>query len=149
MTFSQYRRLLIFLAMGMTLFARPGAAEALNTTEDRSNGERMIQQLRVYEIFERNKAAFHARFRDHAVRIMERHDFHIVAMWEAKTDGRTEFVYLLQWPDEATMTDRWQRFMADQEWARIKEETAAQHGQLVGEIQSRLLRLTSYSPPAQ
>ena len=30
----------------------------------------MIQQLRIYEIFEKNKAAFHARFRDHAARIM-------------------------------------------------------------------------------
>ena len=25
-----------------------------------------VQQLRIYEIFERNKAAFHARFDDHA-----------------------------------------------------------------------------------
>ena len=60
----------------------------------------MIHQLRIYEIFEANKAAFHARFRDHAARIMERHGFDIVAMWEARTEGRTEFVYLLAWPDE-------------------------------------------------
>ncbi len=26
----------------------------------------MIHQLRIYEIVENNKAAFHARFRDHA-----------------------------------------------------------------------------------
>ena len=32
----------------------------------------MIHQLRIYEIFEHNKAAFHARFRDHATRIMGR-----------------------------------------------------------------------------
>ena len=45
----------------------------------------MIQQLRIYEIFENNKAAFHARFRDHAARIMRtRYGFHIVAMWEYK-----------------------------------------------------------------
>ena len=44
----------------------------------------MIQQLRVYEIFEHNKAAFHTRFRDHAARIMRsRYGFQIVAMWEA------------------------------------------------------------------
>ena len=28
----------------------------------------MIEQLRIYEIFEGNKEAFHARFRDHAAR---------------------------------------------------------------------------------
>jgi hypothetical protein len=55
----------------------------------------MIHQLRIYEIFEPNKEAFHARFRDHAARIMKGHGFDIVTMWEAKTDARTEFVYLL------------------------------------------------------
>jgi hypothetical protein len=55
----------------------------------------VIHQLRIYEIFEENKDAFHARFRDHAARILQRYGFDIVAMWEAKTEKRTEFVYLL------------------------------------------------------
>ena len=105
----------------------------------------MIHQLRIYGIFAGNKAAFHARFRDHAARIMRNYGFRIGAMWEARRDGRTEFVYLLQWPDEATMTEGWARFMTDREWAEIKEKTAAEHGRLVGEIQSRVLRLTEYS----
>ena len=55
----------------------------------------MIQQLRIYEIFEKNKAAFHARFRDHAARIMRtKYGFQIVAMWETKLGDRTEFAYL-------------------------------------------------------
>ena len=105
-----------------------------------------VQQLRIYEIFDANKQAFHDRFRDHAMRIMKKYDFEIVAMWEAKNGERTEFVYLLEWPDEATMKDRWAKFMADQEWAAIKKETAAKHGKLVGEIQDRTLNLTAYSP---
>jgi len=56
----------------------------------------MIHQLRIYEIFENNKSAFHARFRDHAARTMQvRYGFRIVAMWETKFEARTEFVYLL------------------------------------------------------
>ena len=105
-----------------------------------------VHQLRVYEIFDTNKQAFHDRFRDHAMRIMKKYDFNIVAMWEAKNGARTEFVYLLEWPDEATMKDRWAKFMADQEWADIKKETAARHGKLVGEIQDRTSKLTAYSP---
>ena len=62
----------------------------------------MIHQLRINEIFEDRKDAFHARFRDHDARIMRRYGFHIVAMWEAKMDKRTEFVYLLEWRDERT-----------------------------------------------
>ena len=72
----------------------------------------MIHQLRIYEIFEHNKAAFHTRFRDHAAGIMKRYGFEIVAMWEAKTERRTEFVYLLRWPDEQTKIDAWKAFIS-------------------------------------
>lgn len=119
--------------------AQPGTVERLCPMSG-------VQQLRIYEIFDRNKAAFHARFRDHAQRIMDRHGFEIVAMWESRHDGRTEFVYLLQWPDERTMKARWDSFMADEEWSRIKRETGAVHGQFVGEIEERTLKRTDYSP---
>src|SRR5438128_10476990 len=89
--------------------------------------EAMIQQLRIYEIFEHNKSAFHTRFRDHAARIMRRYGFEIVAMWEAKTERRTEFVYLLAWPDEATKNAAWAEFMAEGEWKEIKQVTKAEH----------------------
>ena len=61
----------------------------------------MIHQLRIYEIFEKNKGAFHARFRDHAARLMRRHGLRIVDMWESRAHERVEFVYLLEWKDEA------------------------------------------------
>ena len=106
----------------------------------------MIHQLRIYEIFERNKSAFHERFRDHAARLMASHGFRILAMWEAQGDGRTEFVYLLAWPDEQTKNAAWARFMADAEWKEIKQVTGARHGDLVGEIHDRTLVPTPYSP---
>jgi hypothetical protein len=56
----------------------------------------VIHQLRIYEIFDNNKKAFHDRFRDHTMRIMAKYDFKIVATWESKKDNRTEFIYLLE-----------------------------------------------------
>ena len=109
----------------------------------------MIQQLRIYEIFEKNKAAFHARFRDHAARIMRtRYGFRIVAMWETKFGDRTEFVYLLEWPDQAAKTAAWAAFMADAEWSEIKRATSAEHGVMVGQIEDRVLQPVDY-PPAR
>jgi heme-degrading monooxygenase HmoA len=102
-------------------------------------GVRMIHQLRVYEIFEHNKAAFHARFRDHAARLMRSYGFTIVAMWESRIDESTKFVYLLAWPDEATMRQAWAVFLADAEWVEIKRVTREQHGDLVGAISDRVL----------
>ena len=106
----------------------------------------VIHQLRIYEIFAGNKKAFHDRFRDHALRIMAKYDFKIVAIWESQKDNRIEFVYLLEWPDKEIMTDRWEKFLHDEEWIRIKKETAESYGTLVGEIQDRTLNLTDYSP---
>jgi hypothetical protein len=110
----------------------------------------VIHQLRIYEIFEHNKVAFHRRFRDHAVRIMHSYGFNIVAMWEATSESaaekRLEFVYLLAWPDEASKEAAWKQFMEDAEWQEIKRITSAESGTLVGEIEDRTLLLTDYSP---
>lgn len=105
----------------------------------------MIHQLRIYEIFERNKAAFHARFRDHAMRITRRYGFEFVDMWERSHDGRTEFVYLLRWPDVSTKERAWAAFLADEEWKEIKRVTRAEHGDLVGEIEDRTLVSVDYA----
>lgn len=80
------------------------------------------------------------------MRIMAKYNFKIVATWESKRDNRTEFIYLLEWPDKETMTDRWEKFLRDQEWVKIKKETGELYGPLVGEIQDRTLYLTDYSP---
>ena len=106
----------------------------------------MIHQLRIYEIFEHNKAVFHTRFRDHAVRIMRMYGFNTIAIWESKTDQQTQFVYRLAWPDESTMYSAWTQFRADEEWKEIKRVTSARDGDLVGEIEERVLVLTDYSP---
>ena len=106
-----------------------------------------IHQLRIYEIDPTKREAFHARFRDHAVRIMESYDFRILAMWESDTDGRLEFIYLLEWPDVDTLEEQWQRFMADESWSRVKDEArAAIGGEPVLNVTSRLLQIVD-SPP--
>ena len=106
----------------------------------------MIHQLRIYEIFENNKAAFHNRFHDSASRIMKSYGFEIVSTWETQAGAKTEFVYLLAWPDEKTMLQAWENFRADDEWKRIKQVTNSKHGDLVGTIQDRKLVPTDYSP---
>lgn len=91
----------------------------------------MIQQLRIYQIEPRLIAEFDARFKDHATRIMKSYGFNIVAMWYSETDEATEFVYILSWPDEGTMHERWDAFMSDVEWENIKQKSREQHGEMV------------------
>jgi hypothetical protein len=77
---------------------------------------------------------------------MERHGFRILAMWETTTEKRTEFVYLLEWRDAEAMVEGWRRLAEDEEWTEIKRQTAASHGELVGDIDERVLRAVPYSP---
>jgi hypothetical protein len=135
-------RLRVLLAVILTVGVIVQQRALSRAAEQRS----VIHQLRIYEIFDGNKKAFHDRFRDHAMRIMAKYDFKIVGTWESKKDDRTEFIYLLEWPDRETMADRWEKFLHDEEWIKIKKETAEMYGPLVGEIQDRTLYLTDYSP---
>ncbi len=102
--------------------------------------------MRIYEIFERNRAAFYARFEQHAMRIMGRYGFDIVAMWESTLLSGPRFVYILDWPDIQAKETAWRRFLADDEWVEIKRTTRAEHGDLVGEVEDHVLRPTQYSP---
>ncbi|MET3022204.1 NIPSNAP family protein [Flavobacterium hydatis] len=105
-----------------------------------------IYELRIYEIFENNKKNFHDRFRDQAMLIMKKYNFKISSIWESKSDKKTEFVYLLEWNDEATMKKAWEQFRADKEWIEIKKQTSAKFGDLIGSIEDRVLTKMDYSP---
>src|SRR5260370_27303081 len=82
-----------------------------------------VHQLRIYQIFDSNKKAFHARFRDHAMRIMARYNFNIVATWESHHGERAEFVYLLEGQDKEKIKNKCEKVIADNTWADIKNPT--------------------------
>ncbi len=105
-----------------------------------------IHQLRIYTIPPYNEKAFNDRFRDHALRIMKKYDFHVIATWESRKEDTLEFIYLLEWADKKTMEDAWAQFMANEEWIAIKKETSKAHGTFVENIADRTLILTDYSP---
>jgi hypothetical protein len=125
------------LAALLALAPAPGAAQSAPVP---------LQQLRIYEIPRANEGLFHDRFRDHALRIMARHGFAVRSIWRSEHQDKVEFVYLLDWPDAATMKTAWAAFMADPEWAAIKKETGARHGRFVDAISDRTLEPLSWSP---
>lgn len=105
-----------------------------------------LYQLRIYEVAADRREAFHARFRDHAMRIMARYGFEIAALWESTTVTDFELVYLLRWPDADTMERRWREFLADAEWIDIKRRMDEDIGEPVRKVTSRVLDALPYSP---
>lgn len=128
------------------LIASLAASISPPTSADAAPKSSVVHQLRIYTLNAANKDVFHERFEKQAMPIMARYDFNIISTWESTFDGETEFVYLLEWPDEATLKRQWAKFMADEEWQRIKKETGGKYGSFVEGIEDRTLRLTWYSP---
>jgi hypothetical protein len=127
------------------LIAFPGIVNAQERYVCPSNDSE-LQQLRIYKLNRSNKDAFHKRFQDHALRIMKRHGFKIIDIWESDSGEKVEFIYLLAWPDKSTMDLRWRDFLSDKEWIDIKKQTAAESGELVREANGHPLTRVSYSP---
>ena len=113
---------------------------------NRQAGSRNIYQLRIYEVSPDKREVFHNRFRDHALRIMKRYGFEIIALWESTSMVNFEFVYLLWWPDAEIMDRQWKAFLADEEWIGIKKDTVRETGEPVVRVTSRLLDNVDYCP---
>jgi hypothetical protein len=105
-----------------------------------------IYQLRIYEVSPDLRDVFHNRFKKHALRIMKRYGFNVVALWESSSVSNFEFVYILKWPDEATMERQWKLFLADSEWIEIKKKTVSETGEPVRRVTGRILNTVEYSP---
>lgn len=106
----------------------------------------MIQQLRIYQINSNLKAAFDKRFREHAMRIMKTYGFNIKAAWYSESENKTEFVYILEWPDGATLQKAWVAFMADTEWEDIKHKSREEFGEMVlAKVSDQILEPTDWS----
>jgi hypothetical protein len=114
------------------------------TTKKKNSRE--VYQLRIYEVSPDKREIFHNRFKDHALRIMKRYGFEIIALWESTSVVNFEFVYLLRWPDSATMDRQWKAFLADEEWIEIKRQTVQKTGEPVVRVTSRVLDEVAYSP---
>lgn len=105
-----------------------------------------MYQLRIYKVNPEKREAFHDRFKNHAMRIMKKYEFSIVAMWESFTEADLEFIYILDWPDIETMKQQWEAFLADQEWIDIKKKMDLDIGEPVLQATGRILNPIEYSP---
>lgn len=105
----------------------------------------MVHQLRIYQINPDLKDVFDIRFRDQATRIMQRYGFNIKAMWYSEHDDKTEFVYILEWEDTSTLGKKWNNFMADAEWEKIKRLSREEHGEMVlAKVRDQILEDTAW-----
>ena len=107
----------------------------------------MVYELRVYHTYEGKLDDLLRRFRDHTMRLFEKHGIHNVAYWtpiDEPLKGRTLF-YILAHPSREAATAIWDAFRNDPEWQAARDKSEA-NGKLVEKVESTFLSLTDFSP---
>jgi hypothetical protein len=106
-----------------------------------------VFELRTYTAPEGKLDALQTRFRDHTMRIFERHGMTNVGYWlpQDTTLRENTLVYLLAHPTRAAADQAWRDFAADPEWQRVSEESQ-RDGRIVSQVVRMYLDPTDFSP---
>jgi hypothetical protein len=87
-----------------------------------------------------------ARFRDHTLKIFDKHGMANIGYWLPETNSENKLIYLLAFPNREARESSWKAFFADPEWQAVAKESERQ-GKLVGKVESVFLQPTDFSPP--
>jgi hypothetical protein len=106
-----------------------------------------VYELRTYTATPGNTAAMMARFRNHTLKLFEKHGMTNVGYWvpaEAKDGAADKLVYLLAYPSREAARASWRAFSADPEWQAVRKASEV-NGRIVGKVESVYLTETNYS----
>jgi hypothetical protein len=139
------RTLLQALPAATLLPASLWAAAQQDNTKPKAST--MVYELRVYHAAEGKLGELLARFRDHTIKLFDRHGMKSLAYWtpvEEPLKGNT-LVYILEHPSREAAAANWKSFQNDPEWKAVKEKSEA-NGKLTEKIDSTFLAMTDFSP---
>jgi len=123
------------------------SGEAREGEQESGAGADMVYELRIYHVVPGKLDELLARFRDHTMKIFDRHGMKSVAYWTPVDDpqkGNT-LIYILQHPNRAAADTNWSGFRDDPEWKSVKAKSE-ENGKLVEKVDSTYMRLTDFSP---
>jgi hypothetical protein len=106
-----------------------------------------VYELRVYHAYEGKLDDLLKRFREHTMKLFEKHGIRNVAYWTPTDDplkGKT-LVYILAHPSREAATVNWQAFRDDPEWQSVRDKSEA-NGKIVEKVDSTFMVMTDFSP---
>jgi hypothetical protein len=133
------------------ILAKPPASTFLTLT-DYSEPLPAAQPDRVYEMrtyiaAEGKFDALHARFRNHTLKLFEKHGMENVAYFVPTDEpgSANTLIYLLAHQSRDAAKASWKAFIDDPEWKAVYAESEA-NGTLVQKLESVFLKPTDYTP---
>ncbi len=122
-----------------------GLATALPMTAAEPSAAPLVYELRTYYAAEGKLDALHARFRDHTIKLFEKHGMKNVGYWVPVENPDGRLIYFLAHASRDAARKSWDAFRVDPEWTRAKAASEV-NGTLVSKVESVFLSPTDYSP---
>jgi len=116
--------------------------------QDSSNSKQAgVYELRIYHAAPGKLGELLARFRDHTIKLFDRHGMKSVAYWTPMDEPQKSdtLIYILQHPSREAAAANWKSFQDDPDWKSVKEKSEM-NGKLTDKIDSTYLVLTDFSP---
>jgi len=106
-----------------------------------------VYEMRTYTATDGKFDALNSRFRDHTVKLFEKHGMKNVGYWtpsEGPLAGTT-LIYILEHKSRDAAKASWAAFGADPAWQKARADSEA-GGRIVAKLESVFLTATDYSP---
>jgi hypothetical protein len=105
-----------------------------------------IYELRTYTCEPGKLDALKARFRDHTVRIFNKHGMESVGYWVPQDPERSSntLIYILAHPSREAADKNWKEFADDPEWKKVQAESEA-NGKIVQKVERVWMDPTEFS----
>ena len=125
------------------------SGNVITVEEEASAGPETDQvfELRTYTAAEGKFDDLLARFRDHTLRIFEKHGMTNVGYWTPRDDplSANTLIYVLAHPSREEAEQSWRDFSSDPEWQSVAEESQ-KDGRLIVGLERVFLDPTDFSP---
>lgn len=135
---------LVLIAMTAALSQTLFAAEPTS----REVKESPVYEMRVYYSPPGKLDDLHARFRDHTVKLFEKHGITNLGYFVPIENKENKLIYLLSYPSREAREKSWKEFSQDPDWQKVWKESEA-NGKLVEKVETAFLQLAAYSPVPQ
>jgi hypothetical protein len=106
-----------------------------------------VYELRTYTAPEGKLGDLNARFRNHTLKIFERHGMKNVLYMTPQDapDSQNTLIYVLEHQNREAAKKSWDAFRTDPEWVKVAKETTA-NGPITTKVVSVFADPTDYSP---
>ncbi len=122
-----------------------GVGAGMFATSSAQSGK--LYELRIYTSTPGNLDNLNARFRDHTLRIFEKHGMENIGYWTPTSEEERDntLVYIIAHDNQEAADASWGAFIQDPEWAEVAEASNA-NGQILGGIERKFMVATDFSP---